>query len=425
MSRLAGAAPAARPTRLFIMYIPHGMPDEHFDPGPNLTIVKDGPKILDPLADFAANVTVLRGISMNDGATNHAAIRATLTGFAEGAKADSIDYSIAQALKVTAHALGVVPYASGAGFGSDSFLIKHGDWVSPTASPDTAAQALLQGIAGPSTPSTPAVDESVFRQEALGLTEKELETLQKAVTGLSAEQSKLQVHLDAIRKLKTTAMNPVMSMSTSCTMKPSLPAVDAAHGLKPLDQTNFGKLLDAQLEASATAILCNTARVITLQNMWVNSDLNFGFDGGPGVAKGHHDPVSHSWDTAGRDDFRKCQRWFYERLAAKLLTPLNVKDPSDPDHTVLDNTLVFVCSEISDGANHNSDASQIYVNGKPQPSFLPFVLIGGAGGYIKPGRVIDVKRKHIDVLATLSDAMGVPVTTIGGTNVSVIQEVKG
>ena len=260
---------------------------------------------------------------------------------------------------MTAHAIGVVPYSSGAGFGSDSFLIKHGDWVSPTASPDTAAQALLQGIGGPATPTTPVVDESAFRQEALSLTEKELENLQKAVTGLSSEQSKLQVHLDAVRKLKTAAMNPSVAMATSCSMKPSLPAVDAARGLKPLDQTNFGKLLDAQLEASATAILCNSARVITLQNMWVNSDLNFGFAGGPGVAKGHHDPVSHSWDTAGRDDFRKCQRWFYERLAAKFLTPLNVKDPSDPDHTVLDNTLVFVCSEISDGANHNSDASQI------------------------------------------------------------------
>ena len=35
------------------------------------------------------------------------------------------------------------------------------------------------------------------------------------------------------------------------------------------------------------------------------------------------------------------------------------------------------------------------------------------------------QRMHTDVLATLSDAMGVPVMTIGGQNVSVIQEVKG
>ena len=66
------------------MYIPHGMPDEHFDPGPSLTLVKDGPRILDPLAAFSSNVTVLRGISMNDSASNHAANpRPTATGFAK------------------------------------------------------------------------------------------------------------------------------------------------------------------------------------------------------------------------------------------------------------------------------------------------------------------------------------------------------
>jgi len=428
MAKMAAAAPIARPTRLFIMYIPHGMPDEHFDPGASLTLTNDGPRILDPLAPFSNYVTVLRGIAMNDGATNHAAIRAVLTGFTDGTRADSIDYSIAKALRVTAHAIGVVPYSAGAGFTSDSFLIRHGDWVSPTASPDSAAQAMLQGIGTSTSSTTPmpaaTTDESVFRQEALALTEKEIAALQTAVTGLTSEQTKLQVHLDAVRKLKDAAKNPAAPMAISCTMRPTLPALEAARGLSPLDQKNFGKLLDAHLEVAAAAIMCNSARVVTLQNMWANSDINFGFDGGPAVPKGHHDPVSHSWDVAGRDEFRKCQRWFYERLAAKFLTPLSAKDPSDPDHTVLDNTVVLICSEISDGANHNSDASTIWVGGKEQASYLPFVLIGGAGGYLKPGRVVDVQRKHVDVLATLSEAMGVPVSTIGGQNVSAIQELK-
>ncbi len=425
MAKMAAAAPIARPTRLFIMYIPHGMPDEHFDPGASLTLVKDGPRILDPLAGFSNYVSVLRGIAMNDGATNHAAIRATLTGFTDGTRTDSIDYSIAKALRVTAHAIGVVPYSSGAGFTSDSFLIRHGDWVSPTASPDSAAQAMLQGIGTSTpTPTTPTIDESVFRQEALALTEKELDSLHRAVTGLTSEQTKLQIHLDAVRKLKDAARNPTGPTSISCTTRPTLPALEAARGLSPLDQKNFRKILDAHLEVSAAAIVCNSARVITLQNMWANSDINFGFEGGPAVAKGHHDPVSHSWDAAGRDEFRQCQRWFYERLVDKFLTPLSAKDPSDPDHTVLDNTLVLICSEVSDGANHNSDASKIWVGGKEQSSYLPFVLIGGAGGYLRAGRVVDVQRKHVDVLATLSDAMGVPVSTIGGQNVSAISELK-
>ena len=108
--------------------------------------------------------------------------------------------------------------------------------------------------------------------------------------------------------------------------------------------------------------------MITLQNMWVNADLNFGFVGGPGVAKGHHDPVSHSWEPRVAMTFANASDGSTSASRQNFSHRCNVKDPSDPDHTVLDNTLVFVCSEISDGANHNSDASPGYLNGKPQPA---------------------------------------------------------
>jgi len=426
------------------MYIPHGMPDEHFDPGPGpaLSLVAGGPRILDALAAFQSQVTVVRGIGMNAGATNHAAIRAVLTGFPD-ATTDSIDYSIAKALGVTAFAIGAVPYAAGSGFTSDSFLVKHGDWVSPTASPSSAADAMLGSLASggaspgpaptpsgsassaPAMPAMPAIDESAFRQEALALTEKELDVLHTQLSGLTSEQTKLSTHLTAVRNLKAALATPsAQGGAIHCSTMPNLPSVAAAKIINPLDQQNFGMLVDAHLEAAAAAIVCNSARVITMQNMWAQADVNFGFAGGPGVAKAHHDPVSHSWDAAGRDEFRRCQRWFFERLAAKFLTALAVSDPSDPSHTVLDNTLVLVLSEVSDGANHNSDASPIWVGGQEQPSYLPCVLMGGAAGYLKPGRVVDVKRTHIDVLATASEAMGVPVSAIGGQAVSAIAELK-
>jgi hypothetical protein len=167
--------------------------------------------------------------------------------------------------------------------------------------------------------------------------------------------------------------------------------------------------------------------VITLQNMWVNAGLNFGFEGGPGVAKGHHDPVSHAWDSAGRAEFAQCQRWFFERLAEKFLKVLDQPDPldvEDPGRTVLDNTLVYVCSEVSDGANHNSDHSDVWLDGKAWSSSLPAILIGGGGGYLKTQRVVQVERSHTDMLATLADAMDVPLGAIGGQSVSAIQELK-
>src|SRR5689334_8038288 len=307
MSKLVAAAPGVGPKRLIIIYLPHGMPVEHFDPGNGLDLASGGSKILDPLASFRSSVTVLRGVYMNDGASGHPAIRALLTGFAEGGAVNSIDATIAASLGVKAHVLGVVPYAAGTGFGGSSFLVKHGDWVCPNADPVSTATSLLGELRGGST-GTAQLDESMFRAEALALGEAELEELARTVSGLTAERNKLAIHLESVRKAKAEAAHGLVP--SACTTIPGLPALEAARNLAPLDSSHFRRLIDAQLEVAAAAAICNTARVITLQTMWAGSDINFGFAGGPGVAKEHHQPVSHSMDAAGRAEFGQCQRWF-------------------------------------------------------------------------------------------------------------------
>ncbi|HXK16680.1 MAG TPA: DUF1552 domain-containing protein, partial [Polyangiaceae bacterium] len=207
------------------------------------------------------------------------------------------------------------------------------------------------------------------------------------------------------------------AMPVSCDKRPELPGLAALAGADVLDPAELGKVLDAQLEVAAHALLCGTARVITLQNMYVNADLNMGFPGGPGIPKGHHEPVSHSWDGPGRAEFGLVQRWFYGRLAEKLLATLSQVDPQDPEHTVLDNSLVAVLSEVSDGANHNSDARSVWIGGVEMPTSLPLVLIGGAGGYLKPaGGILKVSAMHTDLLATFAEAMGAQVTSMGAVS---------
>jgi hypothetical protein len=433
MSRLAIAAPTAPPTRLFIYYLPHGVPIEHFDPagmGADINLEASGIGVLKPLDPYKKYVNVVRGMGMNDMATNHAAIRAMLTGFVEGTApggpVDSIDNTIANALKVTPFVVGARPYTPGAGFTSDSYLVQHGSWVRPTEDPAAAADAYFQNLGAP---AAAQVDESVFRSEAIDLSAQEIETMQGSLSALTSETSKLKLHLDALLALKAAGMGNPGGGPVSCTTRPALPAVDAVRGKDVLDQQNFALVLDGHLEAAAHAFLCGTARVITMQNMHVTSDLNMAFPGGPNFPEGHHDPISHSWDDAGRLSFATCQQWFYQHLADKMLATLNQPDPLDPGnptHTVLDNSLVFVCSEISDGANHNSDASQVWVDGKAFNSYLPLVLIGGASGFLKTQQIIDVapKRTHTDLLATIAAAVGAPVSSIGGQNVSAIEELK-
>lgn len=426
MAHRADAAPGDRIVRLFVFYVPHGWPIEHVEPlgAGDLS----GSTVLGPLQPFADKVTVVRGLSMNDGANNHVAVRAVLTGFSEGGDVDSIDASIAKGLDVTPHVLGAMPYDPSTGFSVDSHLVKHGTWVRPTEDPAAAVEDLFAGLGQTPPPpdEPPPVDDAAFRQETLALTERELEDLHEAVTGLTQEQTKLALHLEAIRELAAGGGGSPPAI-LSCEERPALPAVDALQGLDPMVQANFAKVVDAQLQAAAYAMVCGSAQVITMQNLWVNSNLDFGFPGGPGIAKGHHEPISHSSDAAGRAEFASCQRWFYDRLAQMMLTVLDTPDPADtdPTRTVLDNSLVYVCSEISDGFNHNSDASEVWIDGMSRYTYLPAVLIGGAGGYLSPGRVVDVSRNHLDMLATLSDAMGVPVSQIGGQGVSIIEELKG
>jgi len=422
LARLAGAAPGPRPTRLFIMFIPHGFPLEHFDPttgNGDFNLSAKGIGGLSPLAPYQQHVTMVRGIGMADMANNHVAIRAALTGFQEGGSADSIDYVIGQALGVTAHAFGAIPYKKTEGFSVDSHLIKHGGaWVRAMESPVDAAAELFAGFNGTGTGMV--VDEAPFLADGVALTEKQVDRMRKRVTGLTTEDNKLAIHLQALQGLAgdNTGVK-------GCTSKPSLPAVDATAGIDPLDETQFAKLLGGHLEASANAMVCGTARVITLQCLWVNSNILMNFPGGPGIPTEHHIGLSHA--GIPRQPYAQAQQWFFQQLADKMLSVLNQPDPADPAHTVLDNSLIYVTTEVSDGGNHNSDAGPTWVFGQEMYTYLPQILIGGAGGYLKPGgRIVQVtdKRPHTDVLATIANAMGAPVTSIGGKPANLIEELK-
>lgn len=411
LARIGGAAPGTRPTRLLIYYIPHGQPIEH--------VAADDiaqSRVLEPLAPFSGVTQVVRGLSMNDGATNHPAIRATLTGFSEGGSGDSIDSIIADALGETPYALGTLPYSPGGGFSSDSYLMKRGTWVRPLESPVEAARRML-GAGGGS--GDPMPDEHAFRQAALELTEGELDAVAARVSALPGEHEKVLLHLDAVRELKSRGTTPPVD----CGDGSIPPEVTALEGIDFLDQANLGRILQGHLRVTAAAFACGSARVVGLQNLWVNSNVSMGFAGGPGVAKGHHEPISHSWDAAGRAEFATCQRWFYEQLATHFLSLLEIPDPLDPAHTVLDNTVVYVCSEVSDGANHNSDASEVWVEGKGIQTYLPALLIGGGGGLLRGGGMRQVSGTHTRMLATLAHVMGAPIDTLGGQPVSTLREV--
>jgi hypothetical protein len=432
MARLAGAGPTARPTRLFIMYIPHGFPLDHFDPTtPSGDFSLTGKSMygLAPLVPYQSQVTMVRGIKMADGATNHPAIRAALTGFQEGDGSDSIDYIIAQQLGVQANVLGAIPYSKTEGFSVDSHLVKHGGaWVRATENPGDAVSDLFAGL-GMSGTTGGGIDETPFLSDAVSLTSKQISRMRQKVADLSTEDNKLQIHLQALQGLVDNGGTGVMG----CTTQPMLPMVAATAGIDPLDQTQFAKVYQGHLEAAAHAMVCGTARVITLQCLWVNSNILMNFAGGPGIPTEHHIGLSHS--GIPRVPYAQAQQWFFQQLADVMLKTLNQPDPADPAHTVLDNSIIYVTTEVSDGADHNSQSGPTSVPGAAMPiyTYLPQILIGGGGGYFKPGgRIVQLfdptvymgGRQHTDVLATIADAMGAPITKMGNAPVNLVTELK-
>lgn len=424
MSRLAVAAPDGnRPTRLFIYFVPHGIPIEHYEPGDGMSLTT-GEGILAPLEPFKKYLTVMRGVS-NYVQDNHAAIRSVLTGSDD--LTDSVDYLVAQQLQTTAHVLGTQSYrANSPGPDDDSKLARHGAYVTPVLNPADALDELFAGLASGGPAADPASDlEADFRREAITLTEGEVEAMRAKLSGLCAEENKLSVHLESLAALK--AANEGAAANLSCDTRPELPTARGMAGRDVFSAENFPDIIDGHLEAVANAFLCGSARVATLQNMYANAQLPMDFPGGPGFSQNHHDPLSHSLDGTGRANFAVCQRWFYERLADKFLAVLDTPDPLDPEHTVLDNTTILTCTEICDGNGHHSAARDQYVLSLSEEryTYLPWNLIGGGGGLFQGGRTVTMEGvDHRNILAAVAESMGVSLSSINGESVSTPSELK-
>jgi hypothetical protein len=191
--------------------------------------------------------------------------------------------------------------------------------------------------------------------------------------------------------------------------------------------------LSAQLELAAQAIACNAAQIVGVQAMFSTSQQNFGF---MGINRPHHLGISHVGPdmsvTAPSDpmvtEYATAQRWFMEQLVKYVVEPLMVDDPAAPGSKIIDNTIIYVTSEIADGQWHNltsDDIPSYHPDSTPFVRlYLPLITIGGGGGSLKTQRIVRnaVDRPAADIYLTLAQAMGAPLSSFGQST-GVIQEV--
>jgi hypothetical protein len=119
----------------------------------------------------------------------------------------------------------------------------------------------------------------------------------------------------------------------------------------------------------------------------------------PGAAGSHHEFSHHQNKAEKYEPYSKINRWHSEQLAYFLDKLRNIKEG---DGNLLDNSMILFGSGMSDGNRHD-------------PSNLPIILAGKAGGKINSGRYIACPKKTplCNLYVSMLERMATPVEKFG------------
>jgi hypothetical protein len=224
------------------------------------------------------------------------------------------------------------------------------------------------------------------------------------------EKAKLDLHMESLRELERRlegigGEEPVLD-EASC----EDPQLDTAgitdEGLYAPE--TFPALLQAQIDLMVLAMACGHTRVGTLQCSHHTSELLMSRFAGTSLYDPSFDMRSHQASHYGASHSGQLYDAFFEQVVwwtsqfAYLLQRLH--ETPEGDGTMLDHSIVVMCTEVCDGNTHGHDN-------------LPLVLAGRAGGRFSTGRLLDVGyRRHGDLWISVAEAMGQPTSWFGDSS---------
>jgi hypothetical protein len=218
------------------------------------------------------------------------------------------------------------------------------------------------------------------------------------------DRALISAHFDSIRQLESSLTATSMG-GAGC--KPVSPGAPTAYQ----DQVKgFNDLV-------AMAFRCDVTRAVAIS--WADNGgsgpytmpfLNLNDPTSMAIGEVHN--IAHE-GSAGYPKKTIIDTWYLQQLAylAGLLD-----GSAEGSGTILDNSLVVLGNDMNEGSYH-------------AVSNIPYVLVGGAGGALKTGRVVKVGKwatatgtywmsgntgvPHNQLLATISNLMDVPATSFG------------
>ncbi len=214
------------------------------------------------------------------------------------------------------------------------------------------------------------------------------------------DQHKLDEYLESVRDVEKRLQNAGKRGELQG-WRPTLEKPDRPRPADGIPQ-DIAEHMRLMVDVMVLGFQTDTTRIATLKLNNDHSALRFPNlpsvqQSGHGIDYMIHHLLSHS-DGA---DWLKVNQFFIEQIAylAQRLDAIK-----EGNKSLLDNTMIMHCSSMMAGARHDNDQ-------------LPVIVLGGAGGRINGGRVLDYKEKPNRQLCrlflSLMDKMDVHPATFG------------
>jgi hypothetical protein len=352
-------------------------------------------EVLKPLTDFREKTLFIRGLfnaealkgNIHSSQTGNLLSGAPLASGGEIRSGTSIDQLLAQrygnSTKVSSLVLGCEKSNPSVHKNYSMLYSSHISWSSPTTPTPLEIYPAL------------AFDR-LFKDEVSRCDKSVLDAVLADATDLrrrisNSDQRKLDEYLDSVRDVEQRIENAgkkgeLQGWRPTLT-KPNIPR--PADGI-PQDIAEHMRLM---ADILVLGFQTDTTRITTLKLNNDHSSLRFP---NLGVDYMIHHLLSHS-DSA---DWLKVNKFFLEQVAyiARKLEGIQ-----EGPRTLLDNTMLLYCSSMLTG-NHNADQ-------------LPVIVMGGAGGRVQGGRILDYTgkpdRQMCRLYLSMMDKMNVHMPKFG------------
>ncbi len=400
LPRKAYAAPSA--TRLLAYYVPNGIHMQAYTPsteGANYQLTP----ILAPLAPVKEDVLVISGLRNNparpDGPGDHAAGTGSFLTCAHVRKTEgsnirngvSMDQVVAQAIgdQTALPSMQLGSHGGGSTGNCDSgyscAYARNVSWAgeqTPLAK-ETNPQAVFDRLFQGGRPGESAETLRKKKKYRLSILDFVKDDAQRLKTKLGkTDQLKVDEYLTGVRNLE----REIQAIDTG----------PMCSGSRPDTIGNYQQRVQAMADIMVTALQCDKTRVISFMLGNAGSNQVYSW---LGVNDGHHQISHHQNNQRNFEQLQTISTWEIEQLSYLLQ---RLKATPDGEGNLLDNTMVFWSSEISDGNRHNHDN-------------LPVIVAGRGGGAIRPGRHLRVDNQTpiANLFISLIQGMGVNANSFG------------